>query len=121
MTLNLVLIHPTVVETKLHIVFLQVTLARLVTHRTIKRMVDQKEFEDATDRFLDLFSVGMNYHSLANTGVASRLEFGNFFHFYQAHAARTSNAETRMIAITWDFDIQLFSSLNNGSSVRNGN
>src|SRR5207247_4294725 len=103
-TLNFILIHAAVVETKLHIVFLQVALARLVTHGAIERMVDQQEFQDAAYGFPDLFSVGMNHHSFAHTRIASRLEFGHLFHFHQAHAARTGNAETRMIAIPWDFD-----------------
>src|SRR5437867_9224035 len=67
---DLLIDHPRIVETVLHVVDLQPALARLVADRTVERMIDEVELHDRAPRLLDAIGLRGDHHAVGALGVA---------------------------------------------------
>ena len=95
----------------LHVVILQLALARLIAHRAIDRMVDEQEFEHRFLRGLGLRALGVDHHALGDFGVARDLQLGRLLDLDQAHPAIADDGQRRMIAVVRDLDPDLLGGL----------
>jgi hypothetical protein len=98
----------------LHVVVLQPALPRLVTDRTIQRVVDKKKLHHCLANRQNLGTLGQYQHPLHHLCVASDLELGHLLDLDETHAAVTGNGKLRVIAIVRDRDADLSRCLDDG-------
>jgi hypothetical protein len=99
-------LHPGLVETVLHVVVLQVALARLVTDRAIDGVVDEQELERGPVRLHRLLAVGLDHQAVRDRGVAGDLQLGRLLDLDQAHAAVAVHHQVGVPAEVGDLDAQ---------------
>src|SRR5215475_2519236 len=105
----------------LHVIVLQPTLPRLVTDRTIHRVVYQKKFHHRFANRQDFRALGQDRHPFRRLGVASDLELRHFLDLDETHAAVTGDRKLRMIAIVRDVDADVRRRLDDGFPFGGGN
>src|SRR5581483_11724818 len=77
---------------------LQLAFAAFITHRAIERMIREQEFDHALARLMNLWSIGMDYHTFRNRQSASNLQLGSLFHFDETHAASRLQRKVVVVA-----------------------
>src|SRR5262247_2005 len=91
----------------LHVIILQPTLPRLVTDRTIQRVVNQKKLHHRFANRQHFRALGQDRHPFCRLGVTSDLELRHFLNLDEAHAAVAGDRQLRVIAIVRDVDAYL--------------
>ena len=103
-----------------HGLILQIALTTLVANRTIKRMIDEKEFHHAFARRLDHFGRRENLLALGCRQRTAGLRLGRSgLHFNQAHAAVAGDRQPLMIAETRNFLARQLARLKNSCALGN--
>jgi hypothetical protein len=100
-----------------HVVLLQLALARLVADRTVDRVVQQEELEDGLLRRLRLLAGRVDDHALGHTRVARDLELRRLLDLDEAHAAVAGDREARVPAVVRDLDAGLVGRLDHRVAV----
>src|SRR4029077_695694 len=113
-------LHPALLGSELIREILQRTLAALVAHRAIKRVVDEQEFEDAGARLDDFLRPGGHHHAVGAHGRARRLQLRHLLDLDDADAAGAVDADTRVIAVVGDLDPALDGGLQDGLAFGDG-
>ena len=83
---------------------LQRTLATLVTHRTVERMIGEQQFEDALVSTLHLRRIGTHHLAVGHRRHARHHHHGSArtFDLHETLAAHTDRAHTRVVTETRD-------------------
>src|SRR5581483_271983 len=97
---------------------LQLASAAFITHRAIERMIREQEFDNALARLMNLWSIGMDYHTFRNRQSASNLQLRSLFHFDETHAASRLQRKVVVVAKRGDGNTCLFRGINHQRSRR---
>src|SRR5499433_3310474 len=98
----------------LHVIVLQPTLPRLVTDRTIQRVLYQKKLHHRSANRQHFRALGQDRHPFCRLGVTSDLELRHFRDLDETHAAVTRDGKLRMIAVVRDVDAYVRRRLDDG-------
>ncbi len=109
--------HAAPLPVVVHVVLLQLALARLVAHRAVDRVVDQEELEDRALRRPGLLARGVHHHAVRHARVTRDLELRHLLDLDQAHAAVAGDGETRVPAVVRDLDAEALGGANDGGAV----
>ena len=110
-------LHAAAVGTEAVRKILQRTLAALVAHRAIERMIQKKELEHARARLLDLRRVGRDDHPVGADRRARGLQLRHLLDADDADAAGAVNAKARVIAVVGDRAAVLVGRLEDGLAL----
>src|SRR5262245_46614355 len=105
----------------LHVIVLQPTLPRLITDRTIQRVVYQKKLHHRFANRQQFRALGQDRHPFCRLGVTSDLELRHFLDLDETHPAVTGDGKLRMIAIVRDVDAYVRRRLDDGLPFGGGN
>ena len=96
---------------------LERTLAALVAHRAVERVVDQQELEHAGAGLHHFGVARVHDHAVGAGRRARRLQLGHLLDLDHAHTARAIDAETGVIAVVGDRDAGFDGRLQNGGAL----
>ena len=99
---------------------LQRALAALVAHRAIERMVDEQELEHARARLNHLGRIGDDHHAVHARRRARRLQLRHLLDLDDAHAARSVDAQARVVAVVGDLVPMLDRGFQHGLALFDG-
>ena len=99
---------------------LQRTLAALVAHGAVERVIDQQELEDAGAGFDDVWRLRGDDHAVGHRRRTGRLQLRHLLDLDDADAARPVDAEARMVAVIGDLDAALDGGLQHRCALGNG-
>ena len=85
-------------------IILEGTLAALVAHRAVERVIDKQELEHAGACFDHLRHLRENHHSVRTKRRTRRLQLGHLLDLDDADAAGTVDADAGVIAVIGDGD-----------------
>src|SRR5262245_7572860 len=105
----------------LHVIVLQPALPRLITDRTIQRMIYQKKLHHRFANRQHFRALGQDRHPFRRLGVASDLELWHFLDLDKAHAAVAGDGKLGVIAIMRNFDAYIRRRLDDGLAFGGGN
>src|SRR5262249_7621090 len=94
-----------------HVVFLELALARLVAHGTVDRVVDEQELEHRPLGGVRLLAGGVHDHAVGHPRVAGDLELRALLDVDQAHPAVPRDRQAGVPAVVWDLDAQALGGL----------
>ena len=112
--------HPALVRAETVGEVLERTLAALVAHGAVERVVDQQELEHAGARLDDVGGLGRDHHALGHRRRARRLQFRHLLDLDDADAAGPVDPQSRVIAVVGDLDAALDGGLQDGSALGGG-
>src|SRR5262249_850494 len=104
----------------LHVIILQPTLPRLVTDRTIQRVVYQKKLHHCFADRQHFRALSQDRHPFCRLGVTGDLELRHFLDLDETHAAVTRDGKLPMIAIVRDVDAYVRRRLDDGLAFGGG-
>ena len=111
--MHLFFLETAVVETILHVIVLQPTLAGLVTDGTIQRMIDEQEFKDPTAALDHPGGIRVHHHIIRHRRVAANFQFRAPLQLDEAHTAIAGDAQFGVIAIVRNDNAGLMRRLDN--------
>src|SRR5712691_11716928 len=119
--MNLFFLETAVVETILHVIVLQPTLAGLVTDGTIQRMIDEQEFKDPTAALDHPGGIRVHHHIIRHRRVAANFQFRAPLQLDEAHTAIAGDAQFGVIAIVRNDNAGLVRRLDNRGIIAGRN
>ena len=111
-------LHPALVRAEAVGEILERTLAALVAHRAVERVIDQQELEHAGARVDDVRASAVHDdHAFGDRRRARRLQLRHLLDLDDADAARAVDAEARVIAVVGNPDAGLDGRLEDGPAL----
>ena len=99
--------HPALVRTEAVGEILERTLATLVAHGAVERVIDQQKLEDARACLDDIRGLRVHHHSFGDRRRARRLQLRHLLDLDDADAAGPVDPEARVVAVVGNPDAGL--------------
>src|SRR4030095_10633932 len=109
--------HAAPLAVVVHVILLQLALARRVADRAVDRVVQQEELQDGLLGRLRLLAGRVDDHALGHARVARDLELRRLLDLDEAHPAVAGDGEARVAGVVRDLDAGLVGRLDHGVAV----